>query len=285
MDYLKIGKKLKSLREKKGLSLHQIYEVTRIQISILTDIEKGQFKKSEIFLKNFIKTYCEALGLDFQKLMESEGEVKSDFSRETPEEPDTIEFSFFKQNKTRIKLGFFSASGLILLFLAFQFLPSLIKKASNNKAQQKVTKANKAEKSKSSNKQSTAGQDELVTTGQGNPAGESRQQGQLGTVGQGQEVKQNSAQSNTDKSLWPKLKNSSFNHEVMIRSSEKLTLYFKADKPSVLTKELAPWEWFVIKAKKFIYIRLDEIKTETQVFYNGQKLEINSKKFFESTFQ
>ena len=71
----------------------------------------------------------------------------------------------------------------------------------------------------------------------------------------------------------------------MIRSSEKLTLYFKADKPSVLTKELAPWEWFVIKAKKFIYIRLDEIKTETQVFYNGQKLEINSKKFFESTFQ
>ena len=169
MDYLKIGKKLKSLREKKGLSLHQIYEVTRIQISILTDIEKGQFKKSEIFLKNFIKTYCEALGLDFQKLMESEGGVKSDFSRETPEEPDTIEFSFFKQNKTRIKLGFFSASGLILLFLAFQFIPSLIKKASNNKAQQKATQAKKPIKPKthpnparhSRARASTAGQDEL----------------------------------------------------------------------------------------------------------------------------
>ena len=86
MDYLKIGKKLKSVREKKGLSLHQIFEVTRIQPSILTEIETGQFQKSEIFLKNFIKTYCEALGLNFKKLMELEG-GQGDSSMEDLEDP------------------------------------------------------------------------------------------------------------------------------------------------------------------------------------------------------
>ena len=168
-------------------------------------------------------------------------------------------------------MGAFSALALIFLFLAFQFIPLFIK-SSKTTQEADVTQAD-------SIKAETTGQAKDKIDGQDLLSEEEIQKESILSN------EQASPLSSLDKSLWPRLKSSSFDHEVMIQSSEKLTLYFKADKASVLTKELAPLEWFVIKAKEFIYIRLDEIKTETQIFYNGQKIETDSLKFFENTFQ
>ena len=60
--YSKIGAQLKLVRERKGLSLYQVFEVTRIQASILRDIEEGSSDMAPVFLKSFIKTYCQFFG-------------------------------------------------------------------------------------------------------------------------------------------------------------------------------------------------------------------------------
>ena len=67
-DYSKIGLHLKLVREQKGLSYEQIFEITRIQPSILKDIEEGKSSISPVFLKGFIKTYARFLGQNFEEL-------------------------------------------------------------------------------------------------------------------------------------------------------------------------------------------------------------------------
>ena len=75
MDYKKIGAFLKKEREQKGLSYPQVFEITRIQPSILKSIEEGEPQISEVFFKNFIKTYVKFLGLDLHEVLK-EDEIK-----------------------------------------------------------------------------------------------------------------------------------------------------------------------------------------------------------------
>ena len=257
MNYSKIGQSLKSAREKKGLSLHQVFEVTRIQPGILKDIETGQFKKSEVFLKNFIKTYSESLGLNFKKLIES-GNDKGDQAVEALDEADKLELKFFKENKSAFKIVLFSAICLFVVFLCFEFTSFFRKKDSLSSAETEILSPIVEEKADQTN--AIGGKEEIP-----------------------EEPVEDSFSSDQD--LWTKLRQSSFNHEVMIQSSDSLKLYFKVDESSILTKELEPWKWFVIKARKFIYIRMDNPKMTAKIFYNGQGLEVDSLSFFERSFQ
>ena len=60
-----IGEKLKKIRQTKGLSLEEVHKKTKIHINILKAIEGESLTNlSPIYLKGFLKIYCNFLGLD-----------------------------------------------------------------------------------------------------------------------------------------------------------------------------------------------------------------------------
>ena len=63
------GAYLKSQREKKGLSLQEIHEKTRIRPEVLKNIETGENLPSPAYLKGFLRIYARALDLDEAKLL------------------------------------------------------------------------------------------------------------------------------------------------------------------------------------------------------------------------
>lgn len=75
-----LGQTLKEARETKGLSLDDLQEETKIQKRYLQAIEDGDFKQlpGDFYTRAFIKSYAEAVGLDF-------GELASQYAGELPE--------------------------------------------------------------------------------------------------------------------------------------------------------------------------------------------------------
>ena len=67
----KIGEQLKLARKEKNLSLERVAEITRINIGILKNIEDGQMGEhpGPVFVKGFLKTYGELVGLDGKALL------------------------------------------------------------------------------------------------------------------------------------------------------------------------------------------------------------------------
>ncbi len=67
----KIGQQLKLARKEKNLSLERVAEITRINIGILKNIEDGQMGEhpGPVFVKGFLKTYGELVGLDGKALL------------------------------------------------------------------------------------------------------------------------------------------------------------------------------------------------------------------------
>ena len=60
------GTELRQLRESVGVDLQEVFEVTRISISILRSIEENEFDKLPpiLYLKNFLKSYADIFQLD-----------------------------------------------------------------------------------------------------------------------------------------------------------------------------------------------------------------------------
>src|SRR5690625_7056330 len=67
-----IGEKLKEIRETRNLSLDDIQEETKIQKRYLRAIEDGNFHilPGSFYARAFIKEYAQALGLDYEELLE-----------------------------------------------------------------------------------------------------------------------------------------------------------------------------------------------------------------------
>lgn len=60
-----IGERLKHKRLEKGLSLKEVSKKTRIHLDILEALEEGRLiNKAPIYIRGFIKIYCEFLGLN-----------------------------------------------------------------------------------------------------------------------------------------------------------------------------------------------------------------------------
>ena len=55
-----------------GIELEEIYEITRINVSILKSIENNQFGRLPpiIYLKNFLKSYTEILQIDSKRIVD-----------------------------------------------------------------------------------------------------------------------------------------------------------------------------------------------------------------------
>lgn len=70
-----LGEQLKRAREEKQISLDEIQELTKIQKRYLQAIENGDFDKlpGAFYTKAFIKSYAEALGLNYEALIQEFG--------------------------------------------------------------------------------------------------------------------------------------------------------------------------------------------------------------------
>ena len=258
MDYSKIGSQLKLARERKGLSYYQIFEVTRIQPSILKDIEEGTASMAPVFLKSFIKIYCRFLGLDFEKLTQATVEKsKGKEKNETIYKYKNIPMGKEEETNIKSKLQYLlPILGLLAVFqlMAFLDLPKKIFKKSSAK-----------------NEIYTAGQNHLEEKE------ETQQQWDAETA--------NSGQTLPSQTLFEKIKQSVFKQEVLIQSSNQLNIYFKMDDYFIINKTIQPFVWFYIKARQSIYLRLDDKKGEIQVFHNGEQIDLGPNSFFERKFE
>ena len=66
------GKELKQLRERMGIELQTVAKETRISLKILESLEEESFEKlpALVYLKGFLKSYAQCLGLDSQKVID-----------------------------------------------------------------------------------------------------------------------------------------------------------------------------------------------------------------------
>ena len=239
---LKIGAYLRTQRERKGLSHEQIHETTRISPDILRKIEEGRPLLAPIFLKGFIKNYAKALGLDPAPLLkeleerekdsQNSGELKSE---EPSEQPPPSSPSHWNQKKgLYISLG----AGLTVLLVFLAVFPRFSKiEGGSEEANQ------------------TEFQDADQTTFTPQPETEESERlpppspttSLLDTIHQGQ-----------------------FTQEVMINpSSRPLEVYFKADGGDMAARSLPPKQWYVIKALKKIYLRIDR-PASLSMIHNGE---------------
>lgn len=72
-----LGRHLKEARLQKGMSLDDVQEVTKIRKKYLEAIEAGDYKvlPGSFYVRAFIKTYAEAVGVNPDELMEEHGSV------------------------------------------------------------------------------------------------------------------------------------------------------------------------------------------------------------------
>ncbi len=66
-----VGDDFRRIREALGVSRDDVYSVTRISVSIVQAIETDQHDRlpSQLYLKNFLKTYADLLGLPAEAIM------------------------------------------------------------------------------------------------------------------------------------------------------------------------------------------------------------------------
>jgi len=66
------GRELKQVREKIGLELQTVSKETKISLKILESLEEENFEKLPplVYLKGFLRSYAQCLGLDPQKVIE-----------------------------------------------------------------------------------------------------------------------------------------------------------------------------------------------------------------------
>lgn len=66
------GNDLRACRNSMGIGLQEVYEITRISVSSLQALEEDRYDRLPplIYVKNFLRSYAELLGLDVQKVID-----------------------------------------------------------------------------------------------------------------------------------------------------------------------------------------------------------------------
>ncbi|NDV24489.1 RodZ domain-containing protein [Desulfovibrio sp. JC022] len=77
MDLKELGSRLKDERERQGLTIEQIMEITKVSRVNINAIESGNRKEfpHEVYAKGFVKTYAKALGLDAEQIGEEFSQI------------------------------------------------------------------------------------------------------------------------------------------------------------------------------------------------------------------
>lgn len=117
-----IGELLRNARESKGINIQEAQEATKIRSKYLLAIEDGDFgvlPPGEVYLRGFIRTYAEYLGLDPSEVIErydvikareeAEARRKSEEKTEKPRPKPVIKFGVNLVRVWKPLLGFVAA--------------------------------------------------------------------------------------------------------------------------------------------------------------------------------
>lgn len=113
MDLKELGSRLKDERERQGLTMEQIMEITKVSRVNIDAIESGNRKDfpHEVYAKGFIKTYAKALGLDAEEIGEEFSRIMGTAAPESADKMDaTVQPDYSPGSKK-------SPAGTILLVL------------------------------------------------------------------------------------------------------------------------------------------------------------------------
>ena len=83
-SFKEVGLRLKSAREAQNLSLEDIIDKTRINRSILAQIEEGRIEQhpGAVFLRGFLRTYATVVGLDPEEIVNASGLSQQEVDQE-----------------------------------------------------------------------------------------------------------------------------------------------------------------------------------------------------------
>jgi len=113
----KAGEILRKTRKKKGKTITDIHQATRISIKNLKALERDQYHKlpSSAFIKGFIQIYAKAVGLKPEKMV---AVFRRDYGKETKTEilPNSVDTPSFWNPKT---FKFFSIIIIVLIVLFY----------------------------------------------------------------------------------------------------------------------------------------------------------------------
>jgi len=124
-----IGTFLRTEREKQGLDLNDIFQVTKIRPNILEHIENDQFDRvstSDLFLVSFLKSYAQALKLEPEPLVKQYRVMAARKDAPPPK-------SGFAQKGISPQLIIFSIAIILIIYLIVMIAPSMKAYFSPNK--------------------------------------------------------------------------------------------------------------------------------------------------------
>lgn len=136
-----IGERLREAREEKNLSLDTVYKQTKIYPHVLEALEqdRADIFLNVIYIKGFLKTYAEYLGLDSEKLVQ---EYLNSRKKQTPASQPTFAKktrAFTKLNKLMI-VRVVAGLALFLVFIFyFRFVVTRIPQSAQQTNRPKVT--------------------------------------------------------------------------------------------------------------------------------------------------
>ena len=160
------GARLKKIRQERGLSLEDIQKKTKIHLNVLRAIEGDSLSNlSPIYLKGFIKIYCNFLGLDLKEYLGQSSQpnkpiLNATVGRDIGERPEkpvvfakkevSVKLSAMKYTVTLKKIIVWAVIAVVFIILSFNLVKvvfSLRKKISTKAkifipvpASQKITR-------------------------------------------------------------------------------------------------------------------------------------------------
>ncbi|MGB9678468.1 MAG: helix-turn-helix domain-containing protein [Thermoanaerobacteraceae bacterium] len=116
-----LGEFLKSERLKKGMSLDQLQEITKIRTRYLKAIEDGDYSvmPALVYAKGFVKSYAEALGIDGNNLVKKYSYI---FEEKEEKEESIADQKVEKFNKKDYSGSFKGFKKALLFILVLGFL-------------------------------------------------------------------------------------------------------------------------------------------------------------------
>ncbi|AIS52852.1 hypothetical protein TKV_c16980 [Thermoanaerobacter kivui] len=166
-----LGEFLKNERLKKGMTLEEIQEITKIRTRYLKAIEEGDFSvmPASVYAKGFVKSYAEALGLNGNEVVKKYEYLFRE--KEKEEIAVTSTQSYMKERRDFSQFFLILKRAIILVLIVgiigygFYYVVNQVKKGIAPLPQQKQSEVSTAPDEKTSlPQQETATQQEVKTT-------------------------------------------------------------------------------------------------------------------------
>jgi len=124
------GEKLKKIRLEKGLTLEQVSKKTKIHAHMLESLEEGRIvNKAPVYVRGFLKIYCEFLGVDPQEFIsgypgnpETKESVINTYQKKPILPSPSVRLSMFKPDFKNIRTAAVAVLAIVLVLLAVRWI-------------------------------------------------------------------------------------------------------------------------------------------------------------------